>query len=183
MKGFVRAPAPLKLVIDAGNGSVGPEVLPLTEQFPLWNVVPMYMEPDGNFPNHVANPLIDKNTEALRRRVVEEHADLGIAFDGDADRCGFVDEQGRKIPEDLVTALIAQPYLAQEPGATILYDLRSSRAVPETITRLGGKAVRCRVGHAFIKADMRTHNAVFAGECRATSTSVMQASPIMPSLQ
>jgi phosphomannomutase len=164
LKTFVHDPAPLKMVIDAGNGAIGPEVLPLTRQFPLWHVVPLYMEPDGRFPHHVANPLIPENTETLRAMVPKEGAHLGIAFDGDADRCGFVDERGEKIPEDLVTALIAQVYLAKEPGATILYDLRSSRSVPETIIRLGGTAVRTRVGHAFIKAAMRTYDAVFAGE-------------------
>ena len=124
----------------------------------------MYMEPDGRFPHHVANPLIPKNTEDLRAMVRSEKADIGIAFDGDADRCGFIDEKGERIPEDLVTALIAQVYLARVPGATILYDLRSSRSVPEIITALGGRAIRTRVGHAFIKAAMREHDAVFAGE-------------------
>ncbi|MGD0232872.1 MAG: phosphomannomutase/phosphoglucomutase [Syntrophorhabdales bacterium] len=164
LKTFIHDPVPLRLVIDAGNGAIGPEVLPLMQQFPMWEVVPMYMEPDGRFPHHVANPLIPKNTEALRLRVVEERAHLGIAFDGDADRCGFIDEKGEKIPEDLVTALISQVYLSKSPGSTILYDLRSSRSVPETITRLGGKAIRSRVGHAFIKAGMREHDAIFAGE-------------------
>jgi phosphomannomutase len=164
LKTFVHEPMPIKMVIDAGNGAVGPEVLPLTQQFPMWQVVPLYMEPDGRFPHHVANPLIPKNTEDLRAMVVKEKADLGIAFDGDADRCGFIDEKGEKIPEDMVTALIAEVYLAKSPGATILYDLRSSRTVPETITRLGGRAIRSRVGHAFIKAGMREHDAIFAGE-------------------
>jgi phosphomannomutase len=164
LKTFVLDPLPIKMVIDAGNGAIGPEVLPLTQQFPVWNVVSMYMEPDGRFPHHVANPLILKNTEDLRAMVVREKAEIGIAFDGDADRCGFVDELGEKIPEDLVCALIAQVYLTKNPGATILYDLRSSRSVRETIERLGGKAVRSRVGHAFIKSDMRERNAVFAGE-------------------
>jgi phosphomannomutase len=164
LKTFVEHPLPIKMVIDAGNGAIGPEVLPLTQQFPMWEVVPMYMEPDGRFPHHVANPLLPKNTEDLRAMVTKEKADIGIAFDGDADRCGFIDEKGEKIPEDLVTALIAQVYLARLPGATILYDLRSSRSVPEIITTLGGKAIRTRVGHAFIKAGMREHDAVFAGE-------------------
>jgi phosphomannomutase len=136
LKIFVLDPLPVKMVIDAGNGAIGPEVLPLTQQFPIWTVVPMYMEPDGRFPHHVANPLIPKNTEDLRAMMVGEKAEIGIAFDGDADRCGFVDELGKKIPEYLVTALIAQVYLAKVPGATILYDLRSSRSVPETIERL-----------------------------------------------
>ncbi len=164
LKTFVHEPAPLKMVIDSGNGMAGPEVLPLTQQFPAWQVVPMYMEPDGRFPHHVANPLLLENTKDLRERVVKEKADLGIAFDGDADRCGFIDETGEKIPEDLVTALIAEVYLTKLPGATILYDIRSSRSVRETITRLGGQAVRSRVGHAFIKAGMRERDAIFAGE-------------------
>jgi phosphomannomutase len=164
LKTFVHEPVPLKMVIDAGNGAVGPEVLPLTQPFHMWQVTPMYMEPDGRFPHHVPNPLILKNTEDLRAEVVRRKADIGIAFDGDADRCGFVDEKGQKIPEDLVTALIGQFYLAKSPGATILYDLRSSRSVPETIAALGGRAVRTRVGHAFIKASMREHDAIFAGE-------------------
>ena len=138
LKSFVHEPIPLKMVIDAGNGAAGPEVLPLTQPFHMWQVTPMYMEPDGRFPHHVANPLIPKNTEDLRAEVVRQKADIGIAFDGDADRCGFIDEKGETIPEDLVTALISQFYLAKSPGATILYDLRSSRAVPETITAPGG---------------------------------------------
>ena len=146
LKTFVFDPVSIKMVIDAGNGAIGPEVLPFTREFPAWNVVPMYMEPDGRFPHHVANPLIAKNTEDLRAAVVREKAEIGIAFDGDADRCGFVDEKGEKIPEDLVTALIAQVYLTQFPGATILYDLRSSRAVKETIEKLGGRP--CAPGSA-----------------------------------
>lgn len=164
LEAFVTDPSPVSMVIDAGNGAVGPEVLPLVERFPMWRAATMYMEPDGRFPHHVANPLLPRNTADLRAAVVGRKADIGIAFDGDADRCGFVDETGEKIPEDLVCALIAQVYLAKAPGSTILYDLRSSRAVRETIERLGGKAVRSRVGHAFIKAEMRELNAVFAGE-------------------
>jgi phosphomannomutase len=164
LKTFIHSPKPLKMVIDAGNGAVGPEVLPLTRQVSEWEVIPMYMEPDGTFPHHVANPLDRKNTADLQAMVIKEKAALGIAFDGDADRCGFIDETGERIPEELVTALIAQFYLTKNPGSTILYDLRSSRSVPETITRLGGKAIRSRVGHAFIKAGMREHDAIFAGE-------------------
>ena len=140
LKTFVENPSPIKMVIDAGNGAIGPEVLPLTQQFPSWDVVPMYMEPDGTVSPSRGEPALEKNTEDLRARVVKEKADIGIAFDGDADRCGFIDEKGTKIPEDLVTALIAQVYLARVPGATILYDLRSSRSVPEIITALGGQA-------------------------------------------
>jgi phosphomannomutase len=161
---FVHKPKGLNIAVDVGNGIAGPEVASLFERIPKWNLIPMYMDPDGHFPHHVANPLIESNTTDLQKKVVKEKADIGVAFDGDADRCGFIDEKGRRIPEDLVTALIAESFLAQSPGATILYDLRSSRIVPETITRLGGKALRCRVGHSFIKERMRKENAIFAGE-------------------
>ncbi|MEJ2704895.1 MAG: phosphomannomutase/phosphoglucomutase, partial [Sedimentisphaerales bacterium] len=161
---FVHEPKGLNIAVDVGNGIAGPEVASLFKRIPEWNLIPMYMDPDGRFPHHVANPLIESNTTDLQKKVVQEKTDIGVAFDGDADRCGFIDEKGRRIPEDLVTALIAESFLAQTPGATILYDLRSSRIVPETISRLGGKPVRCRVGHAFIKEQMRKENAIFAGE-------------------
>ncbi len=164
LSSFVHNPKPLKIVVDAGNGTVGQEVLALTERFPQWDLISMYMKPDGRFPHHVANPLIESTTIDLQNKVVKERADIGIAFDGDADRCGFIDEKGNRIPEDLITALIAESFLADNPGAVIIYDLRSSRVVPETISRLGGKPIRCRVGHAFIKEQMRKEDAVFAGE-------------------
>jgi phosphomannomutase len=161
---FVHNPRPLKIGVDAGNGMAGPEVSGLFKRFSIWTAIPMYMEPDGRFPHHIANPLLPSTTRGLQAVVVKEKADIGVAFDGDADRCGFIDERGERIPEDLVTALIAELLLTKEPGATILHDLRSSRVVRETITRLGGRAVRCRVGHAFIKEQMREENALFAGE-------------------
>jgi phosphomannomutase len=161
---FVHNPKPLKIAVDAGNGMAGPEVFSLFKRFPVWKLIPLYMEPDGRFPHHIANPLLPSATRDLQAMVIREQADIGVAFDGDADRCGLIDEKGNRIPEDLVTALIAEFLLTKEPGATILYDLRSSRIVPETITRLGGKAIRSRVGHAFIKATMREVNALFAGE-------------------
>lgn len=164
LSSFVHNPRPLKIVVDAGNGMAGPEVFALFKQLPVWTLIPLYMEPDGRFPHHIANPLLPAATRDLQAMVRRERADIGVAFDGDADRCGFIDEKGERIPEDLVTALIAEFLLTKEPGSTILYDLRSSRTVPETITRLGGKAVRTRVGHAFIKAKMREVNALFAGE-------------------
>jgi phosphomannomutase len=164
LSGFVHNPKPLKIVVDAGNGMAGPEVFGLFKRFPLWTLLPLYMEPDGSFPHHIANPLLPSATRDLQAMVRQEKADIGVAFDGDADRCGLIDEKGERIPEDLVTALIAEFLLTREPGATILYDLRSSRVVPEAISRLGGKAVRTRVGHAFIKATMREVNALFAGE-------------------
>ena len=161
---FVRKPKHLNIAIDVGNGMAGREVTALFDRFDQWNLIPMYMNPDGHFPHHVANPLIVTNTADLQEKVIEERADIGIAFDGDADRCGFIDEKGVRIPEDLVTALISESFLADNPGATIIYDLRSSRVVPETISRLGGRPLRSRVGHAFIKESMRKENAIFAGE-------------------
>ncbi|HQD27560.1 MAG TPA: phosphomannomutase/phosphoglucomutase, partial [Methanoculleus thermophilus] len=150
--GFVRSPGPLTIVADAGNGMVGPEVPRLFERVPAWRLIPLYLEPDGRFPHHHANPLDPKTTQELQERVVAEGADFGVAFDGDGDRCGFIDERGERVREDLVTALIADYLLGENPGATILYDLRSSRAVVEAIEMAGGRAVRSRVGHAFIKA-------------------------------
>jgi phosphomannomutase len=164
LSNFVHNPKSLKIVVDAGNGMAGPEVFALFKQFPVWTLIPLYMEPDGRFPHHIANPLLPAATRDLQAMVRREKADIGVAFDGDGDRCGFIDEKGKRVPEDLVTTLIAEFLLAKEPAATVLYDLRSSRIVPETITRLGGKAVRTRVGHAFIKARMREENALFAGE-------------------
>lgn len=162
--GFVRDPEPLRIVVDAGNGMAGPEIPLLFARVPAWELVPIYLEPDGRFPHHHANPLDPATTRELQDRVVAEGADLGVAFDGDADRCGFIDERGKRVREDLVTGLIAEFLLEQEPGATVVYDLRSSRAVVEAIDRAGGRGVRSRVGHAFIKARMREVNAIFAGE-------------------
>jgi len=128
------------------------------------DINPVVFKPDGRFPHHVANPLIPTDTSELQTKTKMEKANIGIAFDGDVDRCGFIDEKGERIPEDLVTALIAQFLLTKNPGATIVYDLRSSRIVPETITSIGGEAIRCRVGHSFIKEAMHQINALFAGE-------------------
>jgi len=152
----------LKVCIDTGNGVVGPFVEPLLGGTPL-EIRPLFFEPDGRFPNHEANPLKLENLRDVQRVVVEEGCDLGIAFDGDGDRAAFVDEQGQPVPGDIVTALIARDILARQPGP-VLYDLRSSRAVPEEIEKAGGTPIETRVGHAFIKATMREHGAVFAGE-------------------
>jgi phosphomannomutase len=162
--GFVRNPRPFTIVVDGGNGMAGPEVPRLFERVPAWRLVPMYLDPDGGFPHHHANPLDPKTTRELQERVVAEGADFGAAFDGDADRCGFIDERGERVREDLVTGLVAAYLLEENPGATILYDLRSSRAVVEAIEEAGGRGVRSRVGHAFIKARMREEDALFAGE-------------------
>jgi phosphomannomutase len=162
--GFIHNPRSLTVAIDAGDGMAGPEVRPLFSKFPSLTPVAINLVPDGRFPHHGPNPFLTSATDDLSAIVRESGADFGVAFDGDADRCIFVDEQGNRIPADLVTALIAASYLSREPGATFLYDLRSSRVVAETITHLGGRAVRCRVGHAFIREQMRQEIALFAGE-------------------
>ncbi len=154
---------PLKVVIDAGNGMGGRELELILDKLPL-HVIKMYFEPDGSFPNHEANPLLDENCKAIIKRIRKEKADLGIAPDGDVDRVFFFDEKGRRIPGDLVTALIAEKLLERGRGEKVLYDLRSSWATKEKIEEHGGKALMCRVGHAFIKERMRKTNALFAGE-------------------
>ncbi len=155
---------PLKNVLDAGNGMAGPMVGPILETLPGLTLVPTYWEPDGEFPDHEPNPLLPENREFVIRRVLEEQADLGIAWDGDADRCFFIDGAGEFVPGDFLTALLAASVLEKVPGADILYDVRASRAVPDTITRLGGRALVNRVGHAFFKTRMRDEGGEFGGE-------------------
>jgi phosphomannomutase len=162
--GSVHNPRPLRIAIDAGDGMAGPEIPRLFSFLPILVPMAINLQPDERFPHHGPNPFLSSATDDLKVLVRDGRADFGVAFDGDADRCIFVDETGERIPADLVTALIAEAFLMQSPGATFLYDLRSSRVVAETITRLGGRAVRCRVGHAFIKEQMRQENALFAGE-------------------
>ena len=159
----VAAIKPLKVVIDAANGTAGAMLPPVLERLPV-EVVRCYFEPDGSFPNHEPNPLLPENREFIVRKTLEEGADLGVAFDGDADRCFFVDDTGEFVPGDFVTALFAGSVLEKEPGAKIIYDLRASRAVPDTIERAGGVPLVNRVGHAFIKTRMRKEDATFAGE-------------------
>ncbi len=154
---------PLKVVIDAANGMAGTMLPPVLERLPI-DAVRCYFEPDGSFPNHEPNPLLPENREFIVRKTLEEGADLGVAFDGDADRCFFVDDTGEFVPGDFVTALFAEIFLAREPGANVIYDVRASHAVPDTIAAAGGTALVNRVGHAFIKARMRKDDAVFAGE-------------------
>ena len=154
---------PLKVVVDAGNGMGGHTVPTVLDQ-PALTVVPMYFELDGTFPNHEANPLDPANLVDLRARVVAEGADLGLAFDGDADRCFVVDERGEPVSPSALTGLIAERELARHPGATILHNLITSRAVPELVERLGGTPFRTQVGHSFIKAHMAATGAVFGGE-------------------
>jgi len=161
---FVEHDDEVEIVIDAGNGMGGLDTPHLLDRLPHVQADRMYFEPDGEFPHHVPNPAEPENTAELQRRVVDAGAALGFAFDGDCDRCGFVDEHGERVPADLVIAILAEYFLARQPGATILYDLRSSRAVAERITELGGKPVKTRVGHSFIKEKMREVDATFAGE-------------------
>jgi phosphomannomutase len=164
LAGFVERPESLRIVVDAGNGMGGFDTPRLFEKFANYEFIPMYMELDGDFPHHVPNPALPETTEELQKRVVAEKAHLGVAFDGDCDRCGFIDEGGTRVPADLVIAVLAEYFLGKAPGATILYDLRASRAVPDRIRALGGIPVKTRVGHSFIKRRMRKLNAVFAGE-------------------
>ena len=154
---------PVRVAVDAGNGMAGLVVPAVFEGLPV-ELVPLYFELDGTFPNHPANPIEPENLVDLQRAVVEHRCDLGLAFDGDADRVFCVDEQGRPVSPSLITAVIAADLLKREPGATVLYNLICSRVVPETIEAAGGHAVRTRVGHSFIKAVMRDTGAVFAGE-------------------
>jgi phosphomannomutase len=154
---------PLRVVIDAANGMAGVMLPPVLERLPI-DAVRCYFEPDGTFPNHEPNPLLPENREFVVRRTLEERADLGVAFDGDADRCFFVDETGEFVPGDFVTALLAESLLAKEPGAKIIYDVRASWAVPDAIERAGGVPLVNRVGHAFIKHRMRQEGAAFGGE-------------------
>ncbi len=160
LRSFAKMNRKLKVVVDYANAMGSYEIKNIED---LFEIIPLYKELDGTFPNHEANPLKTDTLDVLRAKVVEYGADFGAGFDGDADRCGFVDDKGEIIPMDLFTALIAQDILADGP-ATILYDLRSSRAVKECIEEHGGTAIMSRVGHAFIKAQMREHDAVFAGE-------------------
>ncbi|MBA3717890.1 MAG: phosphomannomutase/phosphoglucomutase [Actinobacteria bacterium] len=154
---------PLRVVIDAANGMAGAMLPPVLDRLPI-DAVPCYFEPDGSFPNHEPNPLLPENREFIVRKTLEERADLGVAFDGDADRCFFVDDTGEFVPGDFITALLAESVLEKEPGAKIIYDVRASWAVPETIERAGGIPIVSRVGHAYIKHLMRKEDAAFAGE-------------------
>ncbi|MDP8977409.1 MAG: phosphomannomutase/phosphoglucomutase [Actinomycetota bacterium] len=153
----------LRVAVDAGNGMAGHVVPAVFEGLPL-DVVPLYFELDGGFPNHPANPIEPENLRDLQEAVREHACAIGLAFDGDADRMFCVDEEGRRVPPSLVTAVIAETLLRRNPGATVLYNLITSRVVPETVEAAGGQAVRTRVGHSFIKARMKETGAVFAGE-------------------
>jgi len=154
---------PLTVAVDAGNGMAGHTVPKVFDGLPV-TLIPLYFDLDGTFPNHEANPIDPENLRDLQRAVTEHHADIGLAFDGDADRCFVVDERGEPVSPSVITALIATRELAREPGATIIHNLITSRAVPEIVTENGGVPVRTRVGHSFIKAKMAEYGAVFGGE-------------------
>jgi phosphomannomutase len=154
---------PLTAVVDAGNGMGGLTVPAVLEGLPV-TVIPMYFELDGSFPNHEANPIEPENLRDLQAAVRAHGADIGLAFDGDADRCFVVDERGETVSPSTITGLVAERELAREPGATVIHNVIVSRAVPELVRKLGGTPVQTRVGHSFIKAEMARTNAVFGGE-------------------
>jgi phosphomannomutase len=154
---------PLRVVVDGSNGMAGPMVGPLLERLPL-ELSSTYWVPDGEFPGHGPNPMLEENRRFVVARVLEDGADLGIAWDGDADRCFFIDDHGEFVDGDFLTALLAQQLLRKEPGAGIVYDVRASRAVPDTVRELGGTSYVNRVGHAFFKHALREHSAAFGGE-------------------
>jgi phosphomannomutase len=156
-------PAPLRVAIDCANGMAAVGLEPLLARLPL-QVERLYFEPDGRFPNHPADPLKLENLRDVSAAVRRSGADFGVAFDGDADRAVFVDEQGEPVPSDLMTGVLARSQLARAPGGTVLYDLRSSWATAEEICAAGGVPQMCRVGHSFVKAHMRESGAIFAGE-------------------
>jgi len=160
----VAALKPMKILADTANGTVGPSLTALFKHLPQIQITPMYFEVDGTFPNHGGDPLQEPNRRELQERVVSEGADLGFAFDPDGDRFFCIDKTGRFVSGDFMTALLSQYFLQKSPGATIVYDIRASHAVPEIITAAGGKALYNRVGHAYIKSRMSNEKAVFAGE-------------------
>jgi phosphomannomutase len=154
---------PMKVVLDGGNGMGGQMVGPVLDELPL-EQVQLYWKPDGNFPDHEPNPMLPENRTFIIKKVLSEGAELGIAWDGDADRCFIIDDTGRFVDGDFLTALLAESILVKQPGATILYDVRASRAVRDTVERAGGTAEINRVGHAFFKTRMRKEGAAFGGE-------------------
>jgi phosphomannomutase len=163
--GFIDASSvkPLKVVVDGGNGMAGPMVGPLLEQLGL-DLTTCYWTPDGEFPDHEPNPLLPENREFIMNEVKRQGADLGIAWDGDSDRCFFIDDTGAFVDGDFLTAILAGSMLRKNPGETILYDIRASRAVPDIVQAAGGTALINRVGHAFFKSRMRSEGGIFGGE-------------------
>jgi phosphomannomutase len=154
---------PMKVVVDGGHGMAGPMVGPLLDRLPI-EVVETFWTPDGTFPDHEPNPLLPENRQFIIDKVLQTGADLGIAWDGDADRCFFIDDRGRFVDGDFMTAILAEHLLAKQPGSLILYDVRASRAVADVVRNAGGRAEPNRVGHAFFKTRMRDEGAIFGGE-------------------
>jgi len=161
---FANVRQPISIAIDAANGMAGHTLPPILARLPKVRATTKFMELDGTFPNHEANPLKEENLAPVKQLVIGSNAALGVSFDGDADRCGFVDERGRTVGNDLMTALLAREILMERGRAAVVYDLRSSWVVREEIEKAGGTAIRDRVGHSFIKATMRANDAVFGGE-------------------
>jgi phosphomannomutase len=155
---------PIRVLADGGNGMAGPMVGPVFDELPVVDLKTFYWTPDGNFPDHEPNPLLPENREFIIEKVKSEGAELGIAWDGDADRCFFIDEHGRFVDGDFLTALLAESILKKFPGELILYDVRASRAVADTVSAAGGRSLVNRVGHAFFKARMHENGAIFGGE-------------------
>ncbi len=164
MAGGPEAIGPLKIVVDYANGMGSHEGAEVLASFPKLEVLPLFDDLDGSFPNHEANPLKEENLSALRKVLAESGATMGLAFDGDADRCAFVDEEGRTVGADLITVILARHMLSRHPGAGIIYDLRSSKIVKESVEKLGGYAVMERVGHSFMKDTMRKKGLIGGGE-------------------
>lgn len=163
MLGLVEKTKFFKVVVDTANGAVGP-IFDYIFAKPSFKYIPLCFQPDGRFPNHEPNPMDDANLKDIKEKITKEKADFGVAFDGDGDRCIFLDENAQRIPSDLVTALLGREIINNAPKASIVYDLRSSWVVKEEIVKVGGNPLRERVGHAFIKSTMRKHNAPFGGE-------------------
>ena len=163
IKEKIRFERPFKIVIDAGNGTAGPVAPPVFEELGC-DVIPLFLEPDGTFPNHLPDPTVMKYTETLRRLVVEERADLGLGYDGDSDRVGVIDERGRVVFADQILALLAGDVLTRLPGSTILFDVKCSQLLPEVIRKLGGEPLMWKTGHSLVKKKMKETGAPLAGE-------------------
>jgi phosphomannomutase len=160
----VKSLKPMKAIADTANGMVGPSLAEIFKSIPQIQLTPMYFEVDGNFPNHGGDPLLEENRAELQQRVKDEGFDLGFAFDPDGDRFFCIDKKGRFVPGDFMTAILSSYFLSKNAGATIVYDVRASKAVPDTIEAAGGKPLYNKVGHAFIKKRMSDENAIFGGE-------------------
>ena len=154
----------MRIIADTANGMVGPSITALLEHIPQIEIIPMYFEPDGTFPNHGGDPLQEKNREEIMKKVPSENADLGIMFDPDGDRFFTIDSKGNFVSGDFMTAIMSEYFLSRFPNSAIVYDIRASQAVPDKIRKAGGTPLYNRVGHSYIKAKMMKEDAVFGGE-------------------